>query len=299
MADAAKHGIKAAELQIDFDAATARLRNYAQLLRAVRRGLGPTRVVITVLPAWLSSPAFRELVDVVDSYVLQVHSLEKPKSFDQSFSLCTADQSMQWIRAATAIGRLFRVALPTYGYRVAFASNGSFLGLQAEGPVRAWPRGTRLRDVWAEPSEIARIVNTVTKERPARCEGLSWFRLPSDEDELAWRWPTMREVMQGKIPKAELKVTAVRNREGAHDLVLRNEGTDRGKASAVCLRWSRSKLVASDMIDGWLLIRKGGGEVLLQPPAGGEAVSIKPGVTANIGWLRFDSEVEITVSANP
>lgn len=296
--NATKHGVAVAELQIDYDAATSRLKDYTQLLRVLRRELGSTRIVITALPTWLDSPVFRELVGIADGYVLQVHSLTKPTSFDQTGSLCASGQSIRWIHAAETIGRPFRVALPTYGYRAAFASSGSFVGLQAEGPARVWPVGTRLRELWAEPAEVVRIVNTTVLERPAHCEGLSWFRLPSDEDELAWRWPTLCEVMQGRIPIAKLQVTAERNRDGAYDLVLRNTGTGRGIAGAVRLRWSHAKLIASDMINGWQMSRENDGAVVLRPPGEGTSALLQPEETARIGWLRFDAEVEISTADN-
>jgi len=296
--NATKQCVPVAELQIDYDAATSRLKDYAQLLRVLRRELGSTRIVITVLPAWLGSPVFRELVGIVDGYVLQVHSLTKPASFDHMGSLCESGQSIRWIRTAETIGRPFRVALPTYGYRVAFASSGKFVGLQAEGPARVWPTGTRLRELWTEPAEVVRIVDLLAQERPAHCEGLSWFRLPSDEDEFAWRWPTLREVMQGKVPLAKLQVTAERNRDGAYDLVLRNTGTGRGKAGAVRLRWSQAKLIASDMIIGWQMSRENGGTVVLRPPGEKVETLLQPGETARIGWLRFDSEVELSAVEN-
>jgi hypothetical protein len=39
----------------------------------------------------------------------------------------------------------FRVALPTYGYVLAFDRNDKFIRLSAEGPAKEWPDGAQLR----------------------------------------------------------------------------------------------------------------------------------------------------------
>ena len=69
--------------------------------------------------------------------MLQVHSLERPKNFDAPFTLCDANAARRAVTWAAKIGVPFRVTLPTYGYLVAFAPGGQFVGLSAEETAAA------------------------------------------------------------------------------------------------------------------------------------------------------------------
>ncbi|MFT3866931.1 MAG: DUF3142 domain-containing protein [Nibricoccus sp.] len=298
---AAKQGIRVAELQIDFDASTTQLQSYARLLLFIRERIGSVKLVITTLPTWMQSHEFPGLLQCVDGYVLQVHSLEKPKNISDPISLCSAGGACRQIRKASTFGRPFRVALPTYGYRMLFDSFGSkFIGLEAEGPATEWSPGMRRREIWAETSEVAYVVRFLSKERVEYCGGISWFRFPTGKDELCWRWATLAEVMKGRTPGVKLKMETPRNHDGACDLVLKNEGTDRWIArEAIALQWNSASLVASDTIKGWRLEHRGENGVYLHPPLEEIRLSLQPGDTLKIGWLRLSRDVEVSVKDNP
>jgi hypothetical protein len=66
---------------IDFDCAESKLDGYRVWVEAIQRRVAPLPVTITALPSWLNSRAFQRLAAVATNYVLQVHSVERPKSF--------------------------------------------------------------------------------------------------------------------------------------------------------------------------------------------------------------------------
>jgi len=51
-----------------------------------------------------SQSAFQPLIHAADGYVLQVHSLERPKSFDTAFTLCDPGVARGAVAKATQIG---------------------------------------------------------------------------------------------------------------------------------------------------------------------------------------------------
>ena len=200
IAEANSHRLTPRELQIDFDCAESRLDGYRAWVEAFRRKAAPVPVSITALPAWLGQPAFKRLVAAAGSYVLQVHSLQRPRGFDAPFTLCDPAAARRAVERAAQIGIPFRVALPTYGYLTAFDAGGRFVGLSAEGPSKTWPAGVRVREVRANPLELAQLVQLWTTNRPAGMRGVIWYRLPVADDTLNWRWPTLRAIVAGRSP---------------------------------------------------------------------------------------------------
>jgi hypothetical protein len=299
MAEARRQGIEPAELQLDFDAATGRLDAYRSLLQTIRREVRPPKLVITTLPDWLRSPAFATLVAETDSYVLQVHSLEKPRTIEDDFALCDPVKAMGWIGQAAQLGRRFRIALPSYGYRLVFDASGKFAALEAEGPSQEWPAGFQRRAVGADTAEIAHCVQLLLASPPRGCEGLAWFRFPTAGDELAWSWPTLRSVMQGRIPLARLVLQATPGATGAHDLILANSGDDAAEPGAFRVRWHEARLLASDALGGWQFERTGPDTLVVRSPQHGSNGSLRPGDALQIGWLRFDRAVELRTEALP
>ena len=293
---AERNGVAVAELQIDFDAATAHLREYAQLLGMLRREFPARRIVFTALPTWLRSPDWPHLADAADAYVLQVHSLEKPRSRDVAVSIFDPNRARAWIHEATRLGRPFRVALPAYGYRVGFADDGRFLGLEAEGDARAWPDGTTLTTVMADPTALAAFVRELCAAPPPNCEAISWFRFPVSTDELAWRWSTLATVMTGRSPAAHFALTATSSKTGVVELVLTNDGTADGAMPPLRLSWTGARLVAADSVGGVVCRRIGDHALMLSAASAAEAPRLGPGDSLRVGWLRLDQPAVVATS---
>jgi len=205
-------GLVPCELQLDFDCATSKLDGYRLWVNSIRRRIAPIPLVITALPSWLSSSAFKRLAAATDGLVLQVHSLERPRGPDQSMTLCDPDAARRAVERAGRIGVSFRVALATYGYFVAFDQQGQLVGLQADGPALTWPADAQVRVLQSDPVATADLVRGWSADRPANMLGLIWYRLPTDADTLNWRWPTLVAVMAGRAPQGKLEVDGPKSR---------------------------------------------------------------------------------------
>jgi hypothetical protein len=291
-------GVKVSELQIDFDCAESKLDGYRTWIDALHARLGSLPIVITSLPSWLDSKAMARLVEATDGFILQVHSLERPKSSTAKFTLCDPVAAKRAVEKAGRLPAPFRVALPTYGYLVAFDSSGKYLGLSAEGPSRSWPADAVVKTVSADASQMAQLVQGWTKERPSNMAGVIWYRLPIDEDRLNWRWPTLAAVMSGRSPQPQLHAEVRHPERGLVEVDLVNAGdADASLDSAkVQLDWSDGRVLASDTSDGFQPVSGDSQQSLLmavEPGAAQLPPRIGAGDRKTIGWIRLDREQEV------
>lgn len=296
VAEAQTNGVRVTELQIDFDCAESKLDGYLVWVAALRRAVSPLPLVITALPSWLKQPAFARLAAATDGYVLQVHSLERPKDFRAPFTLCDAVLARKAVEQASRLGVRFRVALPTYGYLVAFDREGKYLGISAEGPGKNWPAGAQFRTVQAEPAAIAGLVAEWQRVPPPAMTGLIWYRLPVEGEHLNWRWPTLAAVMAGRIPRAQLQAEVHQSSTGLNEIELTNSGDDEvDRAITLKTPWSGARLVASEALQGFS-VEDAGAEALLFRA---DKFRLAPGQRRVIGWLRLNQGVPVTVELAP
>ncbi len=298
IADARAAGLEPAELQIDFDAATAKLAGYQQWLDAIRPEVAALPLTITALPTWLDRGAFTSLARSTDGFVLQVHSLNKPEHIGDPVALCPADRVQPWVEQAARVGVPFRLSLPTYGYVLAYDVEGRYLGLSAEQSLPNWPAGTQLRVVRADPDKLARIIEAIEGDRPMNLQSVCWFRLPTASDWLNWHWPTLGAVMAGRPPRRDCRVATSMTTGPELQTVW---WTNRGEADApldVAVSIEAIDANASIFdVDGqggytWRRTRLGAG--VFEPSARLEQAVVKPGQTHPIGWIRFDRGTEVT-----
>jgi hypothetical protein len=298
--DARSNRLAVTELQIDFDCAESRLDGYGVWVEAIRRRVTPVPVTITALPAWLNQRACRRLLATADGYVLQVHSVERPRSPDAPFTLCRPDAARRAVEQAAQLRRPFRVALPTYGYSMAFDPRGRFIGLSAEGALPGWPEGTQVRELRADAASLASLVAAWQRDRPRELTGLIWYRLPVAGDRLNWPWSTLESVMAGVAPRAALRVEARRSDAGFVEVVLVNAGPEDDESGVqVAARWQDASLVAADGLHGFEVRELGPDRILFQPRRGTVRVESQQGLT--IGWLRLsvESPVEVELESSP
>jgi hypothetical protein len=250
--------------------------------------------VITTLPSWLDQAAFKPLVKATDGYVLQVHSLERPKSFDSPFSLCDPTAAKQAMAKAANLGVPFRLALPTYGYTIAFDNKGRFIGLSAEGPAKAWPADARLKEVRADPLEMAQLLQGCSSNAPAALKGILWYRLPIPGDTLNWRWPTLSAIMQMRTPRKSVRVESHRVEPGLIEISLVNDGElDISSRLAVQTRWSGARLVAGDALHGFEIADRSTSSARFE--TGARPYRLPAGEQQVIGWLRLAEDREVQV----
>lgn len=304
ISDAESNGIILKEIQIDFDAAESKLDGYRLWLDAIREEISPIPLTITALPTWMNSPDFSRLIRSTDGFVLQVHSLEPPDGIDSHFTLCDPERSLAWIERASNLcppGIDFRVALPTYGYTVAFDSAGEFYGLSAEGPDPDWPEGTLTKEVMSNPDEISMLVDGLMKNRPDNLAGLIWYRMPVDGDSLNWPWQTLEACMEGRAPERSITIQAESTQTGLVDLYLVNNGETSEKTDLnISVTWSDADLLAFDLLRDYVITDRGPGTVILQGPSKSPQSSqrIGPGESWMVSWLRFDRETEVQIDVS-
>lgn len=297
LAAARDGGLKPHELQVDFDCAETKLSGYREWIVALQRAAGPTPLAFTSLPVWLKHDAeFRALAAAADGFVLQVHSLEKPTSPDTPFTLCDPRRADVWVRQAAALGRPFRVALPTYGYVLAFTRDGKFLGLGAEGPRPAWPRDAQLRTVRTDAPALAEFARGLAAQPPANCTGVLWFRLPVAGDRFNWDAATLEAVLRGETPAAALAVDVAWSAGGLAEITVTNRGTDSAPwPREIELRWPGAEQpVAADGLAGCTLGRDVAGGATLRVNNFSTEHLLRPGQHVKVAWLRFSHELSLS-----
>ena len=265
VAEAKAKGCAPGELQIDFDCAESKLDGYRVWVETIRRKISPVPLIITALPSWLAEPSFAKLAAASDGYVLQVHSLEAPRSANAPFTLCDPKAAQQAVELAGRFPTPFRVALPTYGYVIAFNHSGKFLGLSAEGPRPNWPADSQLREVRTDPLAMAQLVHFWTTNHPSAMRGIIWYRLPVEGDFLNLHWPTLATMMSGRPPREHVQAAERRVEPRLLEISLVNDGElDFSSRLAVEVRWQNARLVAGDGIDGFNLVDDGSSAVRFQ-----------------------------------
>ncbi len=290
--EARRLGFTPSELQLDFDCAESRLEGYRVWVEALRREAAPVPLFITALPSWLKRSSFAGLARSADGFILQVHSIARPRNAGDPFQLCDPEAALRAVESAARVGVPFRVALPTYGYLVAFGANGEFLGASAEGPPPQRPAQSTLHELSADPAAMSRLVMTWTGDRPSAMRGLIWYRLPVAGDRFNWRWPTLGTVMTGHAPRSRLEARARESMPGLFDIELQNSGdADRSGPVGIRAHWTRSSLVGRDGIRGFATQSGGLGDVLFT----NAICRLRAGDTAGIGWIRLDSSVALTL----
>lgn len=290
--EALRHEVRPRELQIDFDCAESKLEGYIEWVEVIRREISPVPIVITALPAWLPHREFERLARAADGFVLQVHSLKRPTGPDSVFALCDIEAARGAVERAGRLGKSFRVALPTYGYVIAFDAEGKYAGLSAEGPRPDWPAGWQLREVRADPAALAGLVQAWSLERPDALRGVIWYRLPVATDVLNWSWPTLARVMTGEAPAARLRVEARRPQAGLAEFDVVNEGdADFVGTLAVEAEWSGARPLASDGLGGFEPVATGTNRIEFRNAR--QRTRIPPQERRMIGWLRLAEDAPV------
>lgn len=213
IADWRAAGVSVDGIEIDFDAAPARLGEYAQLLDALRAELPRDAVLsISVPPDWIGATGLPALLDRADEAVLQLHAVGDPAQV--LFDPQRAAQRIAQFGASTK--KPFRIALPSYGSALdAAASAGSDSAMQ--------PGEHHQLD--ADPAAMAKLLRDLERTHPAGLQGVLWFRLPLPGDRRAWPLATLAAVIDAQPLQAKLIADAHADSDGVFDLQVSNRGT--------------------------------------------------------------------------
>jgi hypothetical protein len=292
VSEARSNQARPVELQLDFDCAESNLEGYRLWVQAIAKTVAPLPVRITALPAWLNRSSFKPLALAAGAYVLQVHSLERPKNAQASVKLCEPGAALKAVEKADLLGIPFRVALPTYSYLLAFGTDGKFIGLSAEGPSNSWPENAQVQEMVSNPSEIAGLVEHWRTHQPRNMEGFLWFRLPSSQDSFNWRWPTLAAIISGQSPRETMRVELRRVDAKLTEIDFVNAGEiDFSSRLAVEVHWEGARLVAADALSGFEILNQEPTAVRFQSKI--RPARMRTGERMTIGWIRLDQEREV------
>lgn len=294
IAEAKTNQMEVSEFQIDFDCAESKLAGYLLWIQAIRKAIAPTPLTITALPSWMDQKEFETLIRNVDSFVLQVHSVTPPRSTEHRIDLCPVDAARKAVEIAGSFEVPFRVALPTYGYLVAYDSKGNYVGLSAETLPSDWPMDSFIKEAWSDPKSIAGLVSEWENQRPCSMQGLIWFRMPIEGDRMNWPWQTFNEVRKGNIPMPKLIIDVHQSSNELIEVFLCNQGNATAfSPPEVIISWKNAKFLGGDGIQKFELFNSSTNEVVLKNASNSQRFRIKPNHRLPIGWFRLDRKTKI------
>ncbi|NTX80918.1 DUF3142 domain-containing protein [Serratia proteamaculans] len=212
-------GLQVIGVEIDHDAATARLPDYQHFLQQLRQQLPRSlQLGITALPSWIDSAALPGVLQQVDTSVLQVHAVLSPQQ-----GLFSGPLALRWVKQyAKMTQRPFRVALPAYGMSlVGFDAQGA----QVESEASLRVAGTT-RELTVAPQQIADFLHQLNAQSTPHLRGIIWFRLPLADDRRAWSLTTLRAVIENQPLSVNwlVKISPQPQQNGLNDLILHNNG---------------------------------------------------------------------------
>lgn len=255
-------------LEIDHDCASARLPAYRAFLDDLRQVLpADLKLSITALPAWLDSPALPELLQQVDSSVLQVHAVNAPAN-----GLFDPKRALGWARRWDQVSdRPFQLALPAYGIALVKGRVESESPLAIPGPRR---------ELQADPQQLARLLADLGRDRPQHLTGVIWFRLQLAGDRRAWPLSTLRAVVHGEPLHADIR-PEIRQQGPLHELTLANQGNLSGPLPSR-IEVPAQVCDAADALAGYRLERAADHLVFTRHSEG----QLTAGQQRALGWAR-------------
>lgn len=272
------------EIQLDLDCPERLLPEYHQLIIAYRRDWPDLKLSITALPAHLNNASFRPLAEAVDYYVLQVHGLDVPATFNDQAELLKLSIAERAIRQAEDLERPYRIALPCYAYELNFdQDSGDFLFLTAEHLVEN--RETIKKRIAANPADLIALLDECQRLKVA--EGIIWFRLPVEGDRLCLPRAALAKIQQGKQPADQVECRTHRISDTTLELELFNGNTIHAATASLKLDWPES-IGTYDLyqhVDKESLSARLPTELSISMPPPGEAV--------RLGW--FESKQPPTI----
>ena len=279
-------GVNLAGVEIDYDCATSRLSDYAQLLQVLReKRANDVGLSITVLPTWMQSSSLPELLRIVDQAVLQVHSVSSPEH-----GLFNPANARRWIAQFDRLSPVpFWVALPSYGSSLVRDPQGN---LQVESE-RVLPIAGSRTELSIDPKEMSDFLHNLGSKKPIHLLGIVWFRLPLVSDHRGWSMTTLRAVIGGHALASQIKLQ-LRRSGSADDLVVSNAGSlDAAMPEHISVQPAACE--AADALAGYSLRRDSAGLDFQRT----ENDTLRAGGERVIAWLRCDHPDAETLHADP
>ena len=218
----AKLPSKTTALQLDLDCPESKLSKYHSIVKKLKKQLPPNlELSITALPCHLNNRAFEKLITELDYYVLQIHGISIPKNYKDKCQLVDFTVSEQALRKAFLLNSPFKLALPTYGYRLQFSkADNSFIRLSAENRVQKNDQ-VQEKIITTDLSLLTQFL-TKTRNKNSNYRGIIWFRLPTTADELTISRSAISTLASGHEPNQELALVIEKSSDGRVDVFIRN-----------------------------------------------------------------------------
>ena len=224
-------GVSVAGVQIDYDCPASRLADYRKLLTHLGEAklLQERRLSFTSLPSWLTYDfeGMKGLAEASDSFVLQVHALDLPKTANDPVIVMDPGLARVAVKRAGDLGAPFVVALPTYSSFVVFdeAADKVVDVISEDLDFSKLLPEQHLILGEAPEKEIAQLMTEWSEgSRPRLCDGVVWYRLPVEGDVLNWPTATWDLVREGVVPERKLELEFRREPQGFDRVLLRNQG---------------------------------------------------------------------------
>ena len=120
-------------LQLDFDAPTRLLPQYARTLQRLRELLPPnTKLSITGLPTWAYSHDLKAVLAVVDFWIPQCYGTNIPTHLSQRIPISSPSDVARTIRQMRQLDKPFYAGLSAYSYAILYANDGGLLELRGD-----------------------------------------------------------------------------------------------------------------------------------------------------------------------
>jgi hypothetical protein len=291
--DFRSNNVPIGEVQIDYDCPESKLADFLRLVRELKRRHPTLTLSITALPTWLPQSDFAQLAREVPGYVLQVHSLQLPKSRDRLVTLCDPAEACGAVQRAANLRVPFRVALPTYSCVVVFDSSGKVTEVYAEDLPSGFPQTSDPFIVMdADAYDCAGLISTWQRTGPAELQSIIWYRLPVESDRLNWTWPTLAKLIRNQPLRRGWKIDATRNPASQHHVItVRNDGDAPDDfPRLISVRAESSRIAASDGLRGYVAEPQPDASVRFRLTNPAMHPRVPPGTSVTIGWCRTTSE---------
>lgn len=208
------------KIEIDYDSPTSKLLKYSKWLTEIKKS-SQLELGITAIPTWEYSKDLPKLLDKLDYYVLQVHSVLSPEQglFDDKLAI-------KWIKEFNQISSTaFIIALPNYWYLANLDNNDKLLFLQAEEHSTFGSK--QRKEIFADPNNISLLINKVNQSRFKNLTGWIWFRLPTSLDKRIFSKQTIELLIDNdfdwKSSSVNLIKTPINDSKNNFDFWLDND----------------------------------------------------------------------------
>ena len=247
-------------VQLDCDVPTKRLAAYAEMLSLLRAALPEgTHLSVTMLLDWARSPDLAAVMKTVDTIIPQFYNTYLPIDFSGRTPLVGASDLERVIPKLEAIGRPYRIGLPTYEqcsqYDAAGEIKRAAIALSPEQALTAGGVAVRLirgdenlltvrfaqaTKISAQsldaghllmfasstPIGLARLLADIRRLRPRHCAGIVLFRLPGRESTHTLSISQVEAAANNKVRPARVVARLEPLGNHHHALIVSNQGDE-------------------------------------------------------------------------